>query len=231
MPSGIEGIMGFAAKKNLTKLFFSDASTAEPGAVSVPLPEESDENLMALYQEGNMAAFQILLARHQKPVYNYLYRFLKNPEAAEEAFQEVFLRLVRSRKDYKPSAKFTTWLYTLARHYCIDQLRKKRFHEHSSFEDEKSKVRGLSDSRPFREEAKAHVLTSASQLKERLDGLLEELNPEQKEVFLMREVQGLPFEEISVVTNVSVNTVKSRMRYALQFLQRRFKELGVTPGD
>jgi len=221
--------MGFAAKKNLTRLFFSDDESTESVAVPVALKDQCDENLMALYQEGDMTAFQILLSRHQKPIYNYLYRFLKNSEAAEEAFQEVFLRLVRSRRDYKPSAKFTTWIYTLARHYCIDQLRKKKFHEHSSYEAEKDKFRNGSQVQSFSEEAKAHEFSSANQLKERLDSLLEELNPEQKEVFLMREVHGLPFEEISQVTNVSINTVKSRMRYALQFLQKRFKEIGVTP--
>jgi RNA polymerase sigma-70 factor (ECF subfamily) len=117
----------------------------------------------------------------------------------------------------------------LARHYCIDQLRKKKFHEHSSYEVEKDNFRNSGQFQSFSEEAKAHEFSSANQLRERLDGLLEELSPEQKEVFLMREVHGLPFEEISQVTNVSINTVKSRMRYALQFLQRRFKEIGVTP--
>jgi RNA polymerase sigma-70 factor (ECF subfamily) len=224
--------MGFAAKKNLTKLFISDTKSVQVKPAPRIRHELSDESLMAAYQDGDMQAFGQLLSRHQKPIFNYLYRFLKNSEAAEEAFQEVFLRLIRSRKDYKPSAKFTTWLYTLARHYCIDQLRKKRFHEHSSFEDERDRVRGSREhGLAFCEESQAHEMSSANQLKERLDGLLEELNPEQKEVFLMREVQGLPFEEISQVTHVSVNTVKSRMRYALQFLQRRFKELGVTPED
>jgi RNA polymerase sigma-70 factor (ECF subfamily) len=224
--------MGFSGKKSLTKLIFGEE--ADKGAAREPLPllRQSDEQLMAAYQKGDLHAFQVLLARHQKPIFNFIYRFLKNPEAAEEGFQEVFLRLIRSRQDYLPSAKFTTWLYTLARHYCIDQLRKKKHHDHASFEEENDKLYVNPESvGRFSHAPEAYDISSARELNERLEKILNDLNPEQREVFLLRELQGLPFEEIARITGVSVNTVKSRMRYALQFLQKRFRELGVEAPD
>lgn len=223
--------MGFSAKKSLTKLIFGDDGKASEGG-PVSVLRQSDEQLMAAYQSGDGHAFQVLLARHQKPIFNFIYRFLKNHEAAEEGFQEVFLRLIRSRKDYMPSAKFTTWLYTLARHYCIDQLRKKKHHDHASFEEETEKLYANPASlENFSEAPQAYDVSSAHELSAKLEEILNDLNPEQREVFLLRELQGLPFEEIAQITRVSVNTVKSRMRYALQFLQKRFRELGVeAPG-
>lgn len=222
--------MGFSAKKTIAKLLsqVSGDKTTDQEAQGGGVFGRSDEALMAAYQQGDAQAFQILLSRHQKPIFGYLYRFLKNHEAAEEAFQEVFLRVVKARDDYSPSAKFTTWLYTLARHYCIDQIRKKKYHDHASFEDENEKSRSDPASiRAFSAAAEADGLSSAHELNSKLESLLTEMNPEQKEVFVLRELQELPFEDIAKVTGVSVNTVKSRMRYGLQFLQRKFKELGI----
>ena len=187
---------------------------------------QSDEALMAQYQKGDTKAFRCLLEKHQKPVFNYLFRLLRNKESAEEALQEVFLRVVRSRQDYRPEAKFTTWLYTLARHYGIDLIRKKKFHDHKSFEDELEKTKTGDELGIFSDEPVAADLSSALEINAKLEMVLGELNPEQRDVFVLRELQGLAFEEIAVITNASINTVKSRMRYALQFLQKRFTDMG-----
>lgn len=225
--------MGFATKKSLAKFLFHEKGSFqanEQEGTVVSLQQQNDEDLMKNYQAGNKLAFQVLLARHQRGVYNYIFRLLNQSEAAEEAFQEVFLRVIRSRHDYKPNAKFTTWLYTLARHYCIDQLRKRKHHEHASYEDEREKAYVTKSSMtPFSEESQAHEVSSANELRSLLESILKDLNPEQKEVFVLRELQGLPFDEIAKITRTPVNTVKSRMRYALQFLQRKFREQDVTP--
>ena len=189
---------------------------------------ESDEALMALYQAGNLAAFRMLLLRHQKGVFNFLLRTLNRREAAEDALQEVFMRVVKSRHDYKPTAKFTTWLYTLARNFAIDQIRKRKFHDHDSFEDELDKQRQTENLDAFSDKPKADALTSANELNSHLESALATLSPEQREVFLLRETQDLSFEEIANVTKSSVNTVKSRMRYALQALQKYFTAKGIT---
>ena len=192
-------------------------------------PELPDEELMAAYQKGDLRAFEVLLARHHKGIYNFLYRFLGQSENVDEAFQEVFERVIRSTNAYVPTARFTTWLYTIARNYCIDLARKGRFRKTFSLDDSPGEDDSfslgdrVSDKRPGPDQ-----MASASNLEEKLTEALSQINPDQREVFLLREKQGLPFEEIAAVVGVSVNTVKSRMRYALTALQDQFKKLGIT---
>lgn len=191
------------------------------------LKDQSDEVLVAAYQNGDAQAFQILLARHQRPVYNFLYKYLRQFETVEDAFQEVFLRVVRSIHEYKPSAKFTTWLYTIARNYCIDLIRKEKFRKHTSLSDKFSDDSDSLEEQIGSEDASADQTSSARELEKMLYEILDGLNPEQKEVFLLRESQGLQFDEIARITKTSANTVKSRMRYALQAIQKKFLDKGI----
>lgn len=192
--------------------------------------ESSDEDLMQAFKRGDKTAFGFLLDRHQKPLFNFVLKYLRNPEAAEEAFQEIFLRIIRSSAEYKVSAKFTTWLYTVARNYCIDQLRKGRFRQHVSLEQplgEGDDPATLHDRLADDGHGADHA-ASAQQLETKLFAVLDEMPEDQKEVFLLREYQGLKFEQIAVLTRSSINTVKSRMRYALKFLQKKFSGIGLS---
>ena len=88
-----------------------------------------DEQLLAAYRAGDVAAFEALLARYEKPIWSYLRRFVRHDEAAEDLLQEVFLRVVRDAQDaaapgWKGQAKFSTWLYTIARNLCVDRSRR-----------------------------------------------------------------------------------------------------------
>lgn len=195
------------------------------------LQDLSDEELFGAFKKGNEQAFDVLLGRHQKPLYNFLYRLLGNLEAAEEAWQEVFLRVIRSADDYRPSAKFSTWLYTIARNFCIDYGRKQKFRRHLSLETKDDDDSETLQNAFASNEATADNCVSARQLERILYQVLDELAPEQKEVFLLRETQGLQFDEIAKITKVSVNTVKSRMRYALMAIQKRFEEFGIMKGE
>lgn len=186
-----------------------------------------DEELFGAFKKGNEQAFDVLLGRHQKPLYNFLYRILGNLEAAEEALQEVFLRAIRSADEYRPSAKFSTWLYTIARNFCIDYGRKQKFRRHLSLETKDDNDSEALQNAFASQEATADNRVSAQQIERILYQILDELAPEQKEVFLLRETQGLQFDEIAHITKVSVNTVKSRMRYALMTIQKRFEEFGI----
>lgn len=184
---------------------------------------------MASYQKGDLHAFEVLLTRHQKGIYNFLYRFLGHNQNTEEAFQEVFERVIRGASSYAPTARFSTWLYTIARNYCIDLSRKGRFRKTVSLDDAPSEEKALPLSeRVVSAEPNPDEIVSASNLEQKLEEALARINPDQREVFLLRERQGLPFEEIAQIVEVSVNTVKSRMRYALSALQNEFKKLGIT---
>ncbi|EKD42189.1 MAG: hypothetical protein ACD_73C00279G0008 [uncultured bacterium] len=193
---------------------------------NTPIP---DEELMLAFQKGDVHAFNELLKRHQGGIYNFLVRFLGNSENAEEAFQEVFVRVIKASESYSPQAKFSTWVYTIARNYCIDLSRKGKFRKVLSLDDKTGdKDSARVEDRLMDEKADPQSYVLAKNMNFYLEKFLNVLNADQKEVFLLRERQGLPFEEIAQIVGTSVNTVKSRMRYALLFLQDEFKKIGIT---
>lgn len=189
----------------------------------------SDEELMLYYQKGNQEAFNELLNRYHKPIYNFIYRTLRDRRHVDEVFQEVFLRVVKACEHYTPKAKFSTWVYTIARNYCIDVSRKSDFR--SQFKHEFSAAQRQVDENPIEQSGDPQVHTekdvSRMEIIEKLELALEKINPDQKEVFVLRERMGLSFEEIAEIVNSTVNTVKSRMRYSLKALRMELESMGV----
>jgi RNA polymerase sigma-70 factor (ECF subfamily) len=189
--------------------------------------EASDEMLMVRYQRGEREAFAELVRRYHGPIYNFSIRQLRQPALAEDVTQEVFLRLVQKAAEFKHEARFSTWLYTIARNLCIDQLRKLKHRRHASLEHsgddqgDTSLHERLADSHPG---ADAERAAGGSEVARALTAALEALPDEQREVFLLREIAQLPFKEIARVTNTGENTVKSRMRYALDRLQQALQQ-------
>jgi RNA polymerase sigma-70 factor (ECF subfamily) len=190
--------------------------------------DATDETLMVRYQRGDRQAFAALVRRHHRPLYNFVLRQLHKPTAAEDVTQEVFLRVVQNASEFKHEARFSTWVYTIARNLCIDHLRKAAHRRHPSLdqplgpgEDARALGDAIADGHPG---ASAERSASSSQMMTILVQAIETLPEEQREVFLLREVANLPFKEIAEVTQASENTVKSRMRYALDRLRTRLAE-------
>src|SRR5215203_2371495 len=98
------------------------------------ITDQADEDLMVMYQKGEVRAFEVLLSRHRKPVYNFILRFVGDKETAEDLLQEAFLRVIKGADAYKRQAKFTTWLYTIARNLCVDQSRRRKHRKHASLD-------------------------------------------------------------------------------------------------
>jgi RNA polymerase sigma-70 factor (ECF subfamily) len=186
--------------------------------------DASDEALMARFQGGDRAAFALLVRRHQTPLYNFALRHVASAGAAEEIVQDAFLRVVQNASDFRRTSRFTAWLYTIARNLCIDTLRKKAQRKHRSL-DEPSSPSGAHGEGPTLGERTADgtpgVERSALSLemRSRLLSAIDQLSDEQREVFLLREISNLPFKDIAKVVDAPENTVKSRMRYALEHLQ------------
>lgn len=185
-------------------------------------PSVSDEALMIRHQRGDRTAFATLVRRHQTAIFNFALRQLRIRSTAEDVVQETFVRVVQNAAEFKHEARFVTWLYTIARNLCIDQLRKGALRKHPSLDEARSGTDG--DGPTLGEQTadtKASVEREATgnELRVKIAAAVEELPDEQREVFLMREVANLPFKEIAEITNVPENTVKSRMRYALERLQ------------
>jgi len=190
------------------------------------IDDQADEDLMVLYQKGEVRAFEILLVRHRKPLYNFILRYLGDKETAEDLLQEAFMRVIKGAEAYKRQAKFTTWLYTIARNLCVDQTRRRKHRKHASLDaplDAGEESGSLLDVIPSKEMASDRKSVN-KQLHETMQRAIAGLSEEQREVFLMREFLDMPFKQIADVVGVPENTVKSRMRYALDKLRLELDE-------
>ncbi|HLK89544.1 MAG TPA: RNA polymerase sigma factor [Polyangia bacterium] len=201
--------------------------------------DSSDEQLLAAYRGGDVRAFEKLLARYEKPIWSFLRRFVRDAEAAEDLLQEVFLRVVRDAQDatatvgWKGDAKFSTWLYTIARNLCIDRARRTAVRGAASID---AAGRGDAEAEaqapaPLHERIAApgpatDAVVAGRQAAQRIDRAVAQLPDDQREVFLMREVMEMPFAEIASAVGASEPTVKSRMRYALEKLRAALADLG-----
>jgi RNA polymerase sigma-70 factor (ECF subfamily) len=188
--------------------------------------EDADEDLMVQYQKGEVRAFEVLLTRHRKPVYNFVLRFVGERETAEDLLQDVFMRVIKGAEAYKRQAKFTTWLYTIARNLCVDQTRRRKHRKHASLDapmDTSEESGTLMDVIPSNEMASDRKSLN-KQLHQQMQAAIAALSEEQREVFLMREFLDMPFRQIADVVGVPENTVKSRMRYALEKLRLELDE-------
>ncbi len=184
-------------------------------------PREPDEDLMEAFRDGDASAFEILLQRHERKVFNFIFRMVRQRELANDLLQETFLRVVKNAGRYSRKAKFTTWLYTIARNQCIDAQRRAKHRRHPSLDAPiggEANGRTLMDRLPGTGED-GLTRTDSSEVGTRIEAAIEELSAEQREVFVMREFQHLPFKEIAAAVGASENTVKSRMRYALEKLR------------
>lgn len=189
------------------------------------MTDPADEELISRYREGDASAFRTLVRRHQRPLYNFVLRQVHSPSTAEDIVQDVFVRIVHNVETFKAESRFTTWAYTIARNLCIDHLRKRVHRRHPSLDAPISEEGGstLMDAVAGRGEG-ADRSAINRQLQEHLRSAVEALPDDQREVFLLRQVSDLPFKEIAEIVGVGENTVKSRMRYALERLQAALAE-------
>jgi len=185
---------------------------------------DTDEALMAAWQAGDVAAFDRIYARHRGGVFRYLLRHCCDRPTAEELHQDVWLKLITARSSFDPAARFTTWLYAVARNRMIDHWRRNSAARLVSLDDD-GDVGGIGASLEATEPA-ADPLRSATSEQEAavLVAALEELPAAQRDAFLLHVEGGLAIAEIAAVTKVPAETVKSRLRYAYRRLRTSLGE-------
>jgi RNA polymerase sigma-70 factor (ECF subfamily) len=170
-------------------------------------------------------AFNTLVWRWEKPMYNFILRYLGRRDEARDLTQQVFIKVYRNLPRLKDREKFSSWIYQIAANLCRDLIKQSR--RRQAFSLEKLQESGALD------EAGHHGLTllpeaslhpdkvvSRNELREILEKALQEIPEEQRLVIIMKEYQGLKFTEIAAALEVSVNTVKSRMYYGLSALKK-----------
>ena len=177
-------------------------------------PLDEDAMLMVRYRDGDVDAFSTLYARHKGPLYRYLLRQVRNAGAASDLFQDVWSRLVATRSRYEARAKFATYLFHIAHNCTIDFFRRDLKMRHTARSDD-------AESEPeVPEYQRPDGIAEFAEQQSALLAALGALPQEQREAFLLHEETGLTIEEIARVTDVGVETAKSRLRYAIRKLKK-----------
>ncbi len=192
------------------------------------LDSATDETLMSLYAQGQVAAFNTLYTRHATRVWRYVLRSVQNPSTADELTQELWFAVARAAPSYeagKSGAKFSTWLFTLAHHRIVDHWRAFKPHESLTLDaedDESVQLRaqlvadsGFGPLRQIQSREQARALIAA----------IEALPADQREAFLMQAEGDMSVEDIAQATGTSFETAKSRLRYARSKLKTLLAEL------
>ena len=195
------------------------------GAAPVTASDDPDESLMRSYAGGSAKAFEQLYARHRGGTYRYLLRHTGNRATAEELHQEVWLKVVRARDAWHRQARFTTWLYTIARNRLVDHWRARRGARFVSLDDEG--VESAVEAALMEDRHEAGPLSSTLRLEsgQHLVAALETIPPAQRDAFLLHVEGGLALREIATLSGASIETVKSRLRYAYGRLRTALEDL------
>lgn len=186
--------------------------TVDPVA---PMPAETDASLMLRYRDGDVHAFEILYGRHKGPLYRYLQRMCRNPEVANDLFQEVWGKVIASRERYEVRAQFNTFLFRIAHNCAVDHFRRVGRQQAGQTED----VADLEEQLAGADSERPDARLSEAQLRTAFRQALQQLPEEQRDVFVLYEETGLSLEEIGKITGVAMETAKSRLRYALTKLR------------
>lgn len=179
-----------------------------------------EQKLISLAQKGDQSAFEQLLDHYQKPVYHQALRLVSNPEDAADVTQEVFIKVWKHLPSFRGESSFSTWLYRLTDNAALDLIRReKKRRGDSSLDDEESALTLPADPAPT-----PHQAIEQKELHQAVADGLAQLSEEHRQVLVMREINGLSYEQIGSILDLSPGTVKSRIARArislAKFLQK-----------
>jgi len=184
---------------------------------------ERDAELMLRVRAGDTASFAKLLEKHRGPVVHFLYRMVQNQPVAEELAQEVFLRVYRSRENYEPTAKFTTWLFRIATHLALNQIRDRKHERNQENLDEETSegmTRQVADRGPNVEQS----MVRDARLNE-VRKAISALPDKQRAAVMMHKYEELEYSQIANSLGCSESAVKSLLFRAYETLRGRLAHL------
>lgn len=192
------------------------------------LMKTKENVLIEKSKKGDISAFEELIETYQNKVFNIAYSMLNNYEDANDVAQEVFIRVYKSIKNFKGESSFSTWLYRITTNVCLDELRKRKNKNVVSIDedipfDDGEVTRQIVDDGPTPD-----IIAEKKEVREIVNEAIGQLSEEHKTVIILRELQGLSYEEISKIINCPRGTVKSRInraRSALKNILKSKKEL------
>jgi RNA polymerase sigma-70 factor (ECF subfamily) len=188
----------------------------------------TDERLLAAARAGDKAALEALLERHEPQVYRFGMRMCRDPEDAKDVLQDTLLAMARGIREFRGASSFSTWLYTIARSFCLKKRRRSKFaptEERSLDTELAGEAERLSAPGDAPDQALARKAVERA-----LEQAIAALDPMYREVLLLRDAEGLTAPEVAEVLGVSVQAVKSRLHRArLSVRERVAPQLGVEP--
>jgi len=181
-----------------------------------------DGVLISLYRNGNEAAFNLLVDRYQSKVFTTIFLIVKDHDVAEDLLQDVFVKVLHilNSDKYNEEGKFQPWVMRIAHNLAIDHIRKAKRYPTILLEDGSNLLNSLSFAEDSSEEQRIKEETLAW-----VRDLIEELPEAQKEVVILRHYMDMSFQEIAEQTGVSINTALGRMRYALNHIRKKMKQI------
>ena len=193
-----------------------------PGA-PVPLPAavaraDADMLLVRQYLAGDNKAFEMLFKKYQSPIFNVVTRMVHGEEAYDIT-QEVFLKALRALHNFRGDSRFSTWLYTIARHTCLNHLRHKAVIDEESLEEQQEEHPG---NEPIDPAMNVSSLCETRELQRVVDAVLATMPVEQRMLLVLRDFEQLSYDEISHVTELSIVNVKSKIHRARLAFKKRF---------
>jgi RNA polymerase sigma-70 factor (ECF subfamily) len=194
---------------------------------SVEAMARTDVQLMLDVKAGDDQSFELLLRKYRVPLVNFLYRMVRDPAAAEDLAQEVFLRVYRARKEYAPSAKFTTWMFRIATNVALNSVRDNR---HRKMEISLDRTVGINEDEqqaidvPDRTPSVEQQLVARSR-SEMILRAVHTLPEKQRAAVLLHKYQGLDYEEIALILECSESALKSLLFRAYETLRTELAPL------
>jgi len=191
----------------------------------VPVATDPDAALMLRVKRGDRAAFEELVARYQQPVLNFIFRTLPDSAEAEDLAQGVFVQVWKSAARYEPAAKFSTWLFTIARNLCLNELRRRSRHPADSLDapahsdSDEPRGHGIEDKR----EAAAPDTLLRGELEAKVSEAVAALPENQRTALLLWQREEMAYEDIAEVLDCSLSAVKSLIHRSRETLKARLK--------
>ncbi len=174
------------------------------------MTRDDEQKIIKKIQGGDVNAFELLVNEYEKNVYNLALRMCKNPEDAADMSQEAFIKAYNSLQSFRGDSKFSVWLYRIVSNLCLDHLRRQSRRPVSSLSVEDSDGESTELEIADEEQAPERLLERKT-TREAVRRGLDRLNSEQREILLLREIQGFSYDEIADVLNIESGTVKSRI--------------------
>ncbi len=189
-------------------------------------PELSDVELVLACQGGDRSAFDELVKRHQGKVYAMIRNMVKNETDAWDLSQDAFIKAWSALPKFEARAKFSTWMFRIAHNTVYDWMRKRKIESAGEINDDLLGGSAIDFAAPTspKKALRPDQSMQNEELGKRIEGALETLSPEHREVVLLKEVQGLAYKEIAEAVGCSIGTVMSRLFYARKKLQEELAD-------